>query len=77
MTTPLPLSPFLDPVQCDLATLAAHMLSELNYTVGIVAREARAAHASVDDMRIILDTILPLPLSFTHPSPEFLDACAR
>jgi hypothetical protein len=79
MATPLPISPFLDPTKCDVDTLAVHMLSELNFTVGIVVRQIHEQHATQSDMEVIVDTLreAAMPRFLVNPSPEFLDACAR
>jgi hypothetical protein len=79
MATPLPLSPFLDPMKCDACTLMAHMLSELSYTVGIAVREIHRQRATQADMDMIIDTIrgAAMPRFLSDPSDDFLEACTR
>ena len=76
MATPLPMSPFIDPTKCDPETVMAHMLSEINYTVGVIAREHQAKHATQADFDVIVDTLREAagPKFLADPSPEYLDA---
>lgn len=55
MDARLPGSPFIDPTQCDVDTLADHMMRELNLMVPFIAREIRDSREPDPSKLLFLD----------------------